>query len=59
MSDKCHFNDPNMEENFDACVYEVIEKYENVTIEVQKCKNCGHIEVVWYRQEDTKQVDPD
>ena len=37
----------------DPCVYEEIEVHSNVTVEVWRCKNCGHIEIVWRRQEDT------
>lgn len=37
----------------DPCRYEIVERYQNVTIEVLRCKVCGHTEVSWFRQEDT------
>lgn len=37
----------------DACVYEEIERHENVTVTVHKCKKCGHIDISWHRQENT------
>lgn len=43
----------------DPCQYEVIEKYRNVTIEILRCKNCGHVEISWYRQDDTEEGDVD
>lgn len=41
----------------DPCVYEDIEMYTNVTVIVSKCKNCGHIDIRWMRQEDTEEVE--
>lgn len=44
----------------DPCVYEVAEVHRNVTVEVLRCKVCGHTELSWYRQEDTEsEVDAD
>ena len=40
----------------DACVYDIVKKYRNVTIEVLRCSRCGNEEFVWYRQEDTEEV---
>lgn len=40
----------------DPCLYEEIEKYESVTVVVLKCKRCGHIEIEWYPQEDTRRI---
>ena len=59
---KCEFpNDmiikPDGINELDPCIYEVIEKYANVTIEVLRCKNCGHIEISWHRQEDTEELE--
>jgi hypothetical protein len=34
-------------------VFEEIERYENVTIIVGKCRHCGYIDISWERQEDT------
>lgn len=33
----------------DNCFYEVVEVHENVTVEVLRCKNCGKIELSWYK----------
>mgnify|MGYP003450816935 CR=1 FL=1 len=38
----------------DPCIYEVVEVHHNVTVEVFRCKNCGHVELSWYRQENTE-----
>ena len=61
---KCEFPSgaiikPDGVNTLDPCVYEVVEKYANVTIEVLRCKNCGHTEISWYRQEDTAELDPE
>lgn len=40
----------------DPCFYEEAEKYENVTVTVLKCKRCGHIEIEWEPQEDTRRL---
>lgn len=37
----------------DPCRFEVTERYANVTIEVLRCRNCGAVEISWFRQEDT------
>lgn len=41
----------------DPCDYELIEKYRNVTVEVLRCKKCGHVEILWRRQENTEEGD--
>lgn len=33
----------------DPCVYEIVETHKNVTVEVAKCRKCGHVELSWYR----------
>lgn len=43
----------------DPCQYELIEKYRNVTVEILRCKNCGHVEISWSRQENTEEGDVD
>ena len=43
----------------DPCEYEVVEAYRNVTVEVLRCKNCGHVEISWIRQENTEEGDVD
>lgn len=40
----------------DPCLYEEIEKYQNVTITVLRCKRCGHIELEWEKQENTRKL---
>lgn len=30
------------------------EIHRNATVEVEQCENCGHVEISWYRQEDTE-----
>lgn len=37
----------------DPCRYETVERYRNVTVEVLRCKKCGHTEISWFRQENT------
>ena len=41
----------------DACDYELIQTVRNVTVEVLKCKKCGHVEILWRRQENTEEGD--
>lgn len=45
---------PDGTHDLDPCEYEVVETYRNVTIEVLRCKKCGHIELAWRRQENTE-----
>ena len=33
----------------DQCEYEVIEEHYNCKVEVLQCRNCGHTEVSWFR----------
>lgn len=47
---------PNGEDELDACFYELMEKWENVTIEVLRCKRCGHVEILWHLQEDSVNI---
>lgn len=47
---------PDGVHELDACVYDVVQRYRNVTIEVLRCSRCGHEEFVWYRQDDTVDV---
>ena len=58
MSEKCSFGNgvaikPDGINELDPCSYEVMETHRNVTVEVLRCKRCGHIEILWHRQEDT------
>lgn len=55
---KCCFPDgltikPNGMDELDPCRYEVVERYRNVTVEIGRCKKCGHTDITWFRQEDT------
>lgn len=43
----------------DPCVYETIEAYANVTVEVRRCRRCGNIDIAWSRQEDTIDLEKD
>lgn len=56
---KCKFPEgisirPDGKSELDPCFYEVIEAYRNVDVQILQCKNCGHIEVEWFRREDTE-----
>jgi len=58
MAERCKFPDgltilPDGKTPLDPCVYEVVERYRNVTIEVRRCVNCGNVDIAWFRQEDT------
>lgn len=55
---KCSFGPgivikPNGRDELDPCRYEVTEVHRNVTVEVRRCKKCGHVDIAWFRQEDT------
>jgi len=55
---KCSFPEgisfrPDGIHELDPCLYELIEEYENVTVQVNRCTKCGHIEITWKKQEDT------
>ena len=50
---------PDGVHELDPCEYEVVEAYRNVTVEVLRCKNCGHVEISWIRQENTEEGDVD
>ena len=43
----------------DPCCYEVVAIYKNVTVEVLRCKDCGHEDFAWYKQENTEEGDLD
>lgn len=58
---KCQFPDgitikPDGVNELDPCIYEEIEKYENVTLVVLRCKKCGHIETEIILQENTERI---
>lgn len=59
---KCSWGDnisikPDGINELDPCIYEQIAKYKNVTVVINKCKKCGHIEIGWIRQEDTEEIE--
>lgn len=59
---KCGFQDgimfkPDGVHILDPCRYEVIEKYANVTVEISRCMKCGSVDITWYRQEDTVELE--
>lgn len=59
---KCTFPDglvikPDGIHELDPCIYEEIERYGNVMVSIKRCKNCGNIDISWYRQEDTVELD--
>ena len=61
MCKKCSFGDnivikPDGIHELDPCMYEEIERYANVTVSISKCKTCGHIDISWYKQEDTEEI---
>lgn len=56
---KCSFPDgivikPDGINELDPCLYETIETHRNVTVEVRRCKRCGHIDIAWIRQSNTE-----
>lgn len=59
---KCEFPNgmvvkPDGINELDPCVYEEIERYANVTISISRCKVCGNINISWYRQDDTEELE--
>lgn len=59
---KCKFPEgltikPDGIHELDPCVYEEIQRYENATVIISRCKNCGHIDISWLRQENTREVE--
>ncbi len=47
---------PDGVNELDPCIYEDIEKYENVTVIISRCTKCGKIEIGWKRQPNTRQI---
>jgi hypothetical protein len=48
---------PDGVNELDPCVYEEIERYENVTVIISKCIHCGELDISWVRQDNTRKVD--
>ena len=40
----------------DPCLYETEKILTNCTVELTRCKNCGHYEISWYRTATTEEV---
>ena len=40
----------------DPCIYETKEIHSNVTVFVNQCSNCGHIELEWHRTDETEDI---
>ena len=45
--------DNEMLDKNSECDFEVTDIWKNVTVFIKKCKDCGAIEIVWEKQEDT------
>lgn len=61
---KCGFKDnivikPDGINELEPCIYEEIERYANVTVSISRCKNCGNIDISWFRQDNTEKLDID
>ena len=60
--DKCKFPEgivikPDGIYELDPCEYQEVERYANVTISIRRCKKCGNIDIAWFRQEDTEELE--
>ena len=49
---------PDGKNEIDPCQYELIEKHRNVTVEVLRCKKCGHVEISWIKNDECDSFDP-
>ena len=38
---------------FDGCEYKLVEEWQNVTVEVCKCRKCGAVDITWSKQPNT------
>lgn len=48
---------PDGVHELDPCIYREVERYANVTVSILKCEKCGNINIMWFRQEDTEELD--
>jgi hypothetical protein len=60
--DKCKFPEgivikPDGIHELDPCEYQEVERYANVTVSIRRCKKCGNIDISWFRQEDTEELE--
>lgn len=58
---KCTFPDgvtvkPDGMHELDPHQYELDGIYTNVTVEILRCKKCGHVSIGWHRQENTEET---
>jgi hypothetical protein len=59
--EKCSFGEgtvfkPDGVNELDPCRYEVVARLKNVTVEVLRCKRCGHVEISWKKQDNTEEI---
>lgn len=51
---KCHLDGidirPDGIHPLDPCIYGIEERHEGVTVEVLRCRKCGHKEVTWIQE---------
>ncbi len=40
----------------DPCLYATQRVFTNCTVEISRCKNCGHIEINWYKTANTEEI---
>lgn len=38
---------PDGKNELDPCIYDIVERHTNCTVEVLKCRVCGHVEIIW------------
>lgn len=60
MAEKCSFDGAKIkigDTELDPCEYVETEKYRNVTVTISRCKNCGHVDISWEKQEDTEKIE--
>lgn len=60
--DKCKFPEgivikPDGVHELDPCEYQEVERYANATVSIRRCKKCGNIDIAWFRQEDTEELE--
>lgn len=58
---KCHFPEgidirPDGINALDPCVYKRKEEHRNVTVFLDQCVKCGHIQISWKRTEKTESI---
>lgn len=61
MACKCQFPDgvevrPDGINKLDPCLYKRMEEHRNVTVYIDQCVRCGHIEIGWEANENTESI---